>query len=198
MRRRLVVDAGASKLVEVDLQIAACQSLASRRETSPTHLEHPAVELVAVEESDRPFGVLRRCEQDAAEASTSSIWALSDIGTEDVARSSHEIFELLPLAIERQIADEKMPVLVLQSARSRWPTSAGACSSHEVDVAVRGDRRRRPWPAVVGAASMLLAVVVGSRGWAPTLAVGARWWLPRANCNTRASLPERRNPSGAC
>ena len=31
---------------------------------------------------------------------------------------------------------------------------------------------RLRWPAVVGAASMLLAVVVGSRGWAPTLAVG--------------------------
>jgi hypothetical protein len=57
-------------------------------------------------------GVFRCCEKDCSETSAPAVRTETDIGSQDLPSSPEEVLEILPLTIEGQIPDKKMPIRI--------------------------------------------------------------------------------------
>lgn len=79
--------------------------------------EGATLELVAVEHLDCVERILRGRKEHGTEASAPSVRTQRYVRAQDLSRCSEEIFQILPLAVERDVADKQMAVRVVRAGR---------------------------------------------------------------------------------
>lgn len=70
------------------------------------HFERSALKLVAIEHLHGIDSIFRCCKHDAPKASASSVRTETDVGTLNLTSGSEEILQILPLTVERYVANK--------------------------------------------------------------------------------------------
>jgi len=74
--------------------------------------EHAAAIFIAIEHPNGPFSVCIGRKDDGTKAAGAIIRAESDVGAENRACLSKKIFQVLPLRMKRQVANEQVPTQI--------------------------------------------------------------------------------------